>query len=322
MGDGGRPHARLRALRPDFAMSQHGVGLPIGGEGALDTAPPGRLKTLIDRLEPASFSEHLAWSTHGAEFLDDLLPLPYDQATLARVAEHIDQVQQHLGRRMLLENPSSHLAFATSTLSELVRKTGCGLLRDVNNLFISATNPGYAPHNYQDVYPLAAVREIHVGGHAHDRGEHGAPLLIHSYASKAADPVRDLPDCALASTAPAPVLVEWEKRIQMFRSIHHVTPRAACTSLVHPRCIASPSTIRGRFIRAGWAPSSTCGVCARCTSDSPRHVVDRVLSSASPKLARARAMTSTGTPSARTSTNRACGSALIALRQVSQVFKP
>jgi len=219
MGEGGRPHAQLRALRPDFAMSVHGVGLSIGGEGALDADHLDRLKTLIDWLEPASFSEHLAWSTHGAEFLDDLLPLPYDQATLARVAEHIDQVQQHLGRQMLLENPSSYLTFATSTLSEtdflseLVRKTGCGLLLDVNNVFISATNLGYAPHSYLDAYPLAAVREIHVGGHAHDRDEHGAPLLIDNHASKTADPVWDLLDYALARTGPAPVLVEWDNEV-------------------------------------------------------------------------------------------------------------
>ena len=148
MGDGGRPHAQLRALQERFALSVHGVGLSIGGEGNLDDAHLARLKTLLDRTAPASFSEHLAWSTHGAEFLNDLLPLPYTKATLEHVGAHISQVQDTLGRQMLLENPSSYLAFAESTwsetdfLAELVKRTGCGLLLDVNNVFISATNLG------------------------------------------------------------------------------------------------------------------------------------------------------------------------------------
>jgi uncharacterized protein (UPF0276 family) len=238
MGDGGRPHAQLRALRPDFAISVHGVGLSIGGETPLDTDHLSRLKTLIDWLEPASFSEHLAWSTHGAEFLDDLLPLPYTDATLRCVARHIDQVQETLGRQMLLENPTSYLAFADSTMSEtefldeLVRTTGCGLLLDVNNVFISATNLEYTPQGYLDAYPLAAVGEIHVGGHAVDADEHGAPLLIDSHACATADPVWELLNHALA-TAPAPVLVEWDNDVPDWATLRAEAERAAADLALH-----------------------------------------------------------------------------------------
>ena len=233
MGDGGRPHAQLHALREDFAVSVHGVGLSRGGEGALDADHLARLKVLIDWLDPCSFSEHLAWSTHGAEFLDDLLPLPYTNATLACVADHIDQVQERLGRRMLLENPSSYLAFDESTwaetdfLSELVRRTGCGLLLDVNNLFISATNLGYTPQSYLGAYPIAAVGEIHVGGHVEDTDEYGAPLLIDTHGCRATDQVWDLLDDALHATGPAPVLVEWDNDVPDWATLRKEAERAA-----------------------------------------------------------------------------------------------
>ena len=233
MGDGGRPHAQLRALRADFAISVHGVGLSIGGEGRLDPEHLARLKHLVDWLEPASFSEHLAWSTHGAEFLDDLLPLPYTDTTLARVADHIDAVQEVLGRQMLLENPSSYLAFAESTMSEtdfltaLTRRTGCGLLLDVNNVFISATNLGYTARGYLDAYPLHAVGEIHVGGHDADTDDAGAPLLIDSHRCKAAEPVWDLLAYALDSIGPSPVLVEWDNDVPDWSDLRAEAERAA-----------------------------------------------------------------------------------------------
>ena len=216
MGDGGRPLAQLRALSERFAISVHGVGLSIGGDGPLDTDHLARLKKLIGWLNPASFSEHLAWSTHGAEFLNDLLPLPYTNATLSRIADHIDQVQSTLGRKMLLENPSSYLAFAESTwsetdfLAELARRTGCGLLLDVNNVFVSATNLDYSPQGYIDAYPTDLVGEIHLGGHDEDADDHGAPLLIDSHGREVADPVWALLDHALDQTGPRPLLVEWD----------------------------------------------------------------------------------------------------------------
>lgn len=219
MGDGGRPIAQLKYLAERFPISLHGVGLSIGGEGPLDAAHLERLKTLSDWLQPASFSEHLAWSTHSGAYLNDLLPLPFTDATLARVAAHIDEVQDTLGRRMLLENPSSYLAFAESTwsepdfLRELVRRTGCGLLLDVNNVFISATNLGTDPHAYVDAFPLEAVGEIHLGGHDADTDDHGAPLLIDSHGTAIADPVWSLLDYVLGRAGPRPVLVEWDNDV-------------------------------------------------------------------------------------------------------------
>jgi len=216
MGDGGRPLAQLRHLSERFAISVHGVGLSIGGETRLDPEHLARLKHLVGWLQPASFSEHLAWSTHDSHFLNDLLPLPYTQATLTRVADHIDEVQDVLGRRMLLENPSSYLAFEESTYSEtdflreVAKRTGCGLLLDVNNVFVSATNLQLDAHVYIDDFPLDKVGEIHLGGHDEDEDDHGAPLLIDSHGAPVVDPVWTLLDHALAKSGPRPVLVEWD----------------------------------------------------------------------------------------------------------------
>lgn len=216
MGDGGRPLAQLRHLSARFPVSVHGVGLSIGGEGPLDPEHLSRLKRLVDWLNPASFSEHLAWSTHDGAFLNDLLPLPYTAETRDQVAAHIDQVQQTLGRQMLLENPSSYLAFAESTVSEpdflhqIVQKTDCGLLLDVNNVFVSSTNLGFSPQDYIDAFPLDHVGEIHLGGYDDDTDDHGAPLLIDSHGREVADPVWALLDYVLARSGPRPVLVEWD----------------------------------------------------------------------------------------------------------------
>ena len=233
MGDGGRPHAQLRALSERFALSVHGVGLSIGGEGRLDRDHLARLKHLVGWLNPASFSEHLAWSTHGAEFLNDLLPLPYTNATLTRVADHIDEVHEVVGRRMLLENPSSYLAFAESTwsetdfLDEIARRTGCGLLLDVNNVFVSATNLGYSPQGYVDAYPLHRVGEIHLAGHDTDHDDHGAPLLIDSHGREVADPVWALLDHTLALSGPKPLLIEWDTDVPAWEVLQAEALRAA-----------------------------------------------------------------------------------------------
>ncbi len=144
MGDGGLPHAQLARLHERFALSVHGVGLSIGADAPLDRAHLQRLRRLCDRYRPESFSEHLAWSSHGDVYLNDLLPLPYTADTLSRVADHIAEVQDALGRRMLLENPATYVLFAESTIAEtdflagIVRRTGCGLLLDVNNVYVSA----------------------------------------------------------------------------------------------------------------------------------------------------------------------------------------
>lgn len=216
MGDGGRPLAQLRALRPRFGMSVHGVGLSIGGQAPLDAAHLARLLLLCDWLQPDSFSEHLAWSSHEGSFLNDLLPLPYTQATLARVCDHIDQVQSVLGRQMLLENPSTYLAFAQTTMSEtdflteITRRTGCGLLLDVNNVYVCAINHNTDPTAYLRDFPIHAIGEIHLGGHSADRGDDDAPLLIDSHSCPVADPVWQLYAQIIAMTGPKPTLIEWD----------------------------------------------------------------------------------------------------------------
>ncbi len=219
MGAGGRPRAQLRHLAERFPLSIHGVGLSIGGEGRLDPEHLARLCDLCAWANPVSFSEHLAWSTHDHAFLNDLLPLPYTEATLARVCDHVDEVQEALGRQMLLENPSSYLAFATSTLSEtdflreVTRRTGCGLLLDVNNVFVSAVNLQTSPQDYIADFPVEAVGEIHLGGHDEDADDHGAPLLIDSHGRAVGDPVWALLDLTLARTGPKPVLIEWDNDV-------------------------------------------------------------------------------------------------------------
>lgn len=233
MGDGGRPLAQLRHLAREFPISVHGVGLSIGGEGPLDRDHLARLKHLIGWLNPASFSEHLAWSTHDGHFLNDLLPLAYTDATLARVADHIDQVQNTVGRQMLLENPSSYLAFDESTwsepafLGELVQRTGCALLLDVNNVFVSATNLDFSPQAYVDAFPIEHVKEIHLGGHAEESDDHGAPLLIDSHGHEVSDPVWRLLDHVLDRSGPRPVLIEWDTDVPDWPVLESQAARAA-----------------------------------------------------------------------------------------------
>jgi hypothetical protein len=233
MGNGGRPLAQLRALSERMPVSVHGVGLSIGGDGPLDRDHLHRLRRLLDWLQPASFSEHLAWSTHDTGFLNDLLPLPYMARTLTRVADHIDQVQDALGRRMLLENPSTYLAFKESEmdevtfLSELSRRTGCGLLLDVNNVFVSATNQDWDARAYIDAFPLDAVGEIHLGGHDEDEDEHGAPLLIDSHGREVVDPVWALYAHTLARGGPRPTLIEWDTDVPDWPTLRAEAARAA-----------------------------------------------------------------------------------------------
>ena len=233
MGDGGRPLAQLRHLAEKFAFSVHGVGLSIGGEGRLDADHLARLKHLCGWLQPASFSEHLAWSTHDTQFLNDLLPLPYTEATLTRVADHIDEVQEVVGRQMLLENPSSYLWFDESTmdetefLSEVAKRTGCGLLLDVNNVFISATNLNLDPRAYIDAFPLDQVGEIHLGGHDEDHDDHGAPLLIDSHGREVADPVWALLDYTLERSDAKPLLIEWDADVPEWPLLAEEARRAA-----------------------------------------------------------------------------------------------
>ncbi|MGP9822484.1 MNIO family bufferin maturase [Salinarimonas sp. NSM] len=238
MGAGGPAHARLSRLRADYALSIHGVGLSIGGPGPLDEAHLARVKALCDRYAPESFSEHLAWSSHEGAYLDDLLPLPYTDETLRLVCDHVDRVQERLGRRMLLENPSSYLAFEASTfeeaafLAEIARRTGCGLLLDVNNVFVSATNHETTPRAYIDAFPLEAVGEIHLGGHAEEEID-GAPFLIDAHGTPVADPVWALFEDVIARTGPLPTLVEWDNDVPDFPVLYAEAARARSVLLRH-----------------------------------------------------------------------------------------
>ncbi|GLQ56538.1 MNIO family bufferin maturase [Devosia nitrariae] len=219
MGAGGPPHDALTRIRRDHPVSLHGVCMSIGGPQPLDKAHLGRFKALVDRYEPALVSEHLAWSTHVTSYYNDLLPLPYTQPTLARVAEHIEEVQEAIGRPILLENPSTYVLFTQSTMSEtdflreLVRRTGCGLLLDVNNVFVSATNHGFAALDYLADFPLAHVGEVHLAGHAEQTDDEGDLLLIDSHDGPVADAVWKLFDIVIAQRGPVPTLVEWDSDI-------------------------------------------------------------------------------------------------------------
>lgn len=232
MAAGGPAHRRLERLRADYALSVHGVGLSIGGAGPLDGAHLTRLASLCERYQPESFSEHLAWSSHDDAFLNDLLPLPYTQATLAIICDHIDQVQERLGRQMLLENPSTYVAFAENTLAEtqflreIVARTGCGLLLDVNNVFVSAVNHGLDARAYLADFPFAAVGEIHLGGHDADTLPDGAPLLIDAHGSPVADPVWTLYAETLARAGRAPTLIEWDNDVPDFATLMAEAERA------------------------------------------------------------------------------------------------
>jgi uncharacterized protein (UPF0276 family) len=219
MGAGGPPHRALEAIRRDNPVSLHGVCMSIGGPQPLDAAHLARFKALVDRYEPALVSEHLAWSTHETTFFNDLLPLPYTQATLDRVCDHIDEVQAAIGRPILLENPSTYVTFRDSTMSEtafiraIARRTGCGLLLDVNNVFVSATNHGFSALDYLADFPLASVGEIHLAGHAAQADDEGDLLLIDSHDGPVADAVWKLFEIVIGRRGPVPTLVEWDSNI-------------------------------------------------------------------------------------------------------------
>lgn len=216
MGAGGPPHHYLSAIREHYALSLHGVGLSIGSSGPLDRGHLVRLKLLIERYQPGLFSEHLAWSTHQGTYLNDLLPVPYNAETLARVSEHVDEVQQALGRQMLLENPSSYVRFSESTLSEIgflasvVKATGCGLLLDVNNVQVSAVNHGFDPVAYLEAFPVEHVGEFHLAGYDAVMDEDEKPLLIDTHDRPVLANVWDLYRLAIRRAGPRPTLIEWD----------------------------------------------------------------------------------------------------------------
>jgi uncharacterized protein len=219
MGAGGPPHRLLEAVRETYPLSVHGVGLSIGGSDPLDREHLRRLRAVVDRYRPGVVSEHLAWSTHAGRFLNDLLPVPLTDHTLATVADHVAQVQDVLGRRILLENPATYVLFEESRIPEteylrlVAERTGCGLLLDVGNVCVSAANHGFDGAAYLDGFPMAAVGEIHLAGYDEERDADGGRLLIDAHGSPVQPEVWRLYRHALTLSGPRPTLIEWDTEV-------------------------------------------------------------------------------------------------------------
>jgi uncharacterized protein (UPF0276 family) len=207
---------RLLELRRDYPVSLHGVALSLGSAEELDRGHLGRFKALIERLEPVLVSEHLAWSAIAGAYLNDLLPLPYTETSLDLFCRHVEEAQEALGRRLLIENPSSYLRYRHSPIpeaefvTEVTRRTGCGILCDVNNIHVSAWNFGFDPIDYLDALPVEAIGEIHLGGHHAAEDVH---ILIDDHGSRVAKPVWDLHAAALRRFGPVPTLIEWDTNL-------------------------------------------------------------------------------------------------------------
>jgi uncharacterized protein (UPF0276 family) len=215
---GGRPLAFLEAARAHYPLSLHGVGLSLGTDGALDRTHLARIKVLIARLQPDLVSEHVSWSITGGVYLNDLLPLPYTEEALAVICGHVQETQEFLGRRILVENPSTYLQFAHSTIperefvAEISRRTGCGLLLDVNNVYVSACNHGFDAHEYIEAMPSEAVQEIHLAGHGvREIGD--ATLRIDDHGSAVCEAVWQLYAAALRRLGSVPTLIEWDSNV-------------------------------------------------------------------------------------------------------------
>jgi uncharacterized protein len=217
------PHATelLCEVRRHYPVSAHTVGVSIGSAGGIDRDHLRRVRQFIDLVDPFLVSGHLAWSTHQGEYLNDLLPLPYTEETLDLVAAQLDCVQDGLGRSYVVENPSTYVAFKTSTMSELeflnelVRRSGCRLLCDVSNVHLSAHNMQYDARAFVDGLPAHAIAELHLGGFTpeEDQATPGATLLVDTHARPIADPVWDLYAYAVRRFGPTPTLIEWDSDI-------------------------------------------------------------------------------------------------------------
>lgn len=230
------PHATelLIELSQFYPISVHTVGVSIGSASGLDRSHVRRVRTLIDLIDPVLVSGHLAWSTHIGEYLNDLLPLPYDEETLRLLASHIAEVQEALGRPYLVENPSSYVGFGASTMSEveflaeLVRRTGCQLLCDVSNVHLSAHNMGYNAYEYIDGLPADAIGELHLGGFTpeEDEANPGQELLIDTHATVVAEAAWNLYAYAIRRFGPKPTLIEWDNDIPPLATLMGEAARA------------------------------------------------------------------------------------------------
>jgi uncharacterized protein (UPF0276 family) len=221
MCDGGPRHTALAAVRERHPLSFHGVGLSLAGDEPPDQAQLARLRRLVDRYEPFLVSEHLAWSRRRGAYHPDLLPFPRTSAALVRVAEHIDRTQEALGRRILIENPSLYVALDGHDFSEvefiisLCRSTGCGLLLDVNNVYVSANNLGYVAETYVDAIPASLIGEIHLAGHAPD-ATLGPDLLIDTHGASVDEAVWDLYRRLITRIGTRPTLIERDDNVPAY----------------------------------------------------------------------------------------------------------
>lgn len=219
MGDGGLPHKYLTDIAKQYPLSMHGVGLSLGSADGINDEHLNALKQVVDRYQPAQVSEHLSWSHWNKTFLNDLLPLPYNKESIAVVVRNIHRVQDRLQRTILIENPSAYLGFTQSTMSEtdflheVVKQTDCGLLLDINNVYVSANNQNYSTKDYINNYPLHAVGEIHLAGHAQETIENQT-VLIDDHGSPVIDEVWELFSSTLHQlNHQVPVLIEWDTDI-------------------------------------------------------------------------------------------------------------
>lgn len=221
---GGAPFHALAQLRRDYPVSLHGVGLSLGTAGPLDRRHLDRIADLVQRVEPVLVSEHLSWSVQDGVYLNDLLPLPYTEEALAIVCGHVDEMQERLGRPILIENPSTYLRFAQSTipepefLAEIARRTGCFVLLDVNNVYVSACNHGFDAEAYFRSVPVAAVQEIHLAGHT-ARCVEGREIRIDDHGSAVCAEVWSLYAAALARFGRTPTLIEWDSNIPALETL-------------------------------------------------------------------------------------------------------
>jgi uncharacterized protein len=214
-GAGGALLYFLEQTRAQYPLSLHGVGLSLGSSDPLNLEHLRKLKTLIQRFEPALVSDHLSWSSIGGEFFNDLLPLPYTEESLAHFSARVAQAQDYLGRELLIENPSSYLQYTESAIPEeeflaaVVRASGCGLLLDVNNIYVSSQNHGFDARRYLQALPAAAVREIHLAGYTVNRYPEGE-MLIDSHNALVSEPVWELYAHTVRQLGPRPTLIEWD----------------------------------------------------------------------------------------------------------------
>jgi uncharacterized protein len=216
---GGAPICCLEAVRRDYPVSLHGVGLSLGSAEGLDLAHLERIRQVAERIEPALASEHIAWSVSGGNYLADLLPLPMTEEALGVVCRHVDQMQSTLRRKILVENPSTYMQFRHSTIPEwefmaaVAARTGCGILCDINNIFVSAKNHGWDPSAYVAALPREAIGEIHLAGHSVRQLADGGSLRIDDHASCVIEEVWTLYTEALRRFGPMPTLIEWDNNV-------------------------------------------------------------------------------------------------------------